>query len=196
MARSQEEKARTHERILQIAARRMRETGLNGVGVADLMKEAGLTVGGFYKHFESRDDLVAEAMAVTFRTWGSEGHSADGKSRTSSWDKLLNDYLGTGHRDNPGLGCAFGAVASDLARADAKTRARATAQLRRNFETLAGLLGRSDEAPDDSPARARAILAFSAMVGAVSLARLADDDALSREILDTVRGLLTKPAAP
>ena len=66
MGHSQADKAQTHERIVEIAARRMREQGLEGVGVAELMKEAGLTVGGFYKHFASRDALVAEAMQATF----------------------------------------------------------------------------------------------------------------------------------
>lgn len=197
MARSQEEKARTHERILRIASKRLRETGLNGVGVADLMKEAGLTVGGFYKHFASRDDLVAEAIGASFGHWKAQedmaGDDAAGApNKAARWAALLNTYLDTAHRDQPGIGCAFGALASDLARADAKTRHCATEQLRRNFETLAGLL--DDSA--DAPARGRAILAFSAMVGAVGLARLADDDALSREILETVRDFLARPTTP
>lgn len=191
MARSQEEKARTHERILRIASKRLRETGLNGIGVADLMKEAGLTVGGFYKHFESRDALVAEAVGASMGIWEAKREAAEQAGTALRLDSLLDDYLGTGHRDHPGVGCAFSALAPDLARADAKTRRCATEQLRRNFDTLAGLLGDSG----DGSARARAILAFSAMVGALSLARVADDDALSREILETVRGMLEKPAA-
>lgn len=179
MARSQQEKARTHERIVGIAARRMREAGLQGVGVADVMKEAGLTVGGFYKHFESRDALVAEAMAATFGVWEARGEAL-------SWPGLRDEYLSAAHCANPGAGCTFGALAPDLARADPATREIATAQLGRNVETLARLLGEAE----GKPARARAILAFSAMVGAVGLARLSTDAALAEEILETVKEML------
>lgn len=70
MGRSQLEKQKTHEKIVETASKRLREEGLEGIGVADLMKEAGLTVGGFYKHFASRDDLVAEAIQSAFDSWG------------------------------------------------------------------------------------------------------------------------------
>jgi len=70
MGRSQADKAETHEKIVRTAARRLREEGLRGIGVADLMKAAGLTVGGFYKHFGSREDLVAEALSSIESAWG------------------------------------------------------------------------------------------------------------------------------
>ena len=69
MGHSRADKEKTHKRIVKIAARRFREEGLAGVGIAELMKEAGLTVGGFYKHFNSRDDLVAEAVSSALGTW-------------------------------------------------------------------------------------------------------------------------------
>jgi TetR/AcrR family transcriptional repressor of nem operon len=69
MGHSKAEKAETHKRIVKIASKRFREDGLAGVGISELMKEAGLTVGGFYKHFNSRDDLVAEAISSAFGGW-------------------------------------------------------------------------------------------------------------------------------
>ncbi len=100
------------------------------------------------------------------------------------YEGLLDSCLCAGHRDHPGQGCAFGTVASDLARSDGKTRAHASAQLQRNFASIAGLLGGCEDA------RARAILAFSAMAGAVALARVIDDEAQSREVLESVRAQL------
>jgi TetR/AcrR family transcriptional regulator, transcriptional repressor for nem operon len=184
MAKSQADKADTHARIVAVASRRLREKGLEGVGVADLMKEAGLTVGGFYKHFASRDALVAEAMQDALGLW--QKQSEAGAPR--SWRAIVDPYLSPGHRDCPETGCPFGALASDLARADAKTRAVATQSMRQSLDRLAGLIQ-----PDDPAAgRSRAMLAYAAMIGAIGLSRIADDAALSREILDAVREELDK----
>jgi TetR/AcrR family transcriptional regulator, transcriptional repressor for nem operon len=93
-----------------LAAKRFRERGLEGIGVADVMKEAGVTVGGFYKHFGSRDELVVEALATAFKdldVW--EEHTAD-------MAHLLQNYLTEAHRDAPGTGCAMGALLGDMTR--------------------------------------------------------------------------------
>jgi TetR/AcrR family transcriptional repressor of nem operon len=185
MGHSQAEKAETHARIVAIAARRLRERGLDGVGVADLMKEAGLTVGGFYKHFASRDALVAEAVDASTGRW--QKRIAAGE--TPSAAELIDEYLSPDHRDNPGLGCPISALAPDLARADAETRAVATADIRRTIGLLAGLLA---DPPDDA-ARRRAMLTYSALIGAVAVARVVDDDALSRDILGAVATELKAP---
>ncbi len=84
MGRSQLEKQKTHERIVTLAARRLREEGLNGIGVADLMKEAGLTVGGFYKHFASRDELVAEAVQSAVEILAAAAGGKGNRSRAHS----------------------------------------------------------------------------------------------------------------
>src|ERR1700690_296569 len=100
MGYSKSEKAETHPRIVSVAAKRFRELGLEGIGVADVMKEAGVTVGGFYKHFHSRDELVVEALATAFLDldhW--EEHTED-------ITKALENYLSEEHRDAPGAGCA------------------------------------------------------------------------------------------
>jgi TetR/AcrR family transcriptional regulator, transcriptional repressor for nem operon len=190
MGHSQLDKQRTHERIVEIAARRLREEGLAGVGVADLMKEAGLTVGGFYKHFASRDDLVAEAMRVAFTSWENKLEAEGVKAADVSLEDMAASYLSTRHRDNPGGGCAFTGLTGDLARSDPKTRDIATRQIRHNIERMTGRM--SDD--DVAMARQKAILAMCAMAGAVGFSRIVDDEALSEEILNSVRTLLTAPS--
>jgi TetR/AcrR family transcriptional repressor of nem operon len=182
MGHSQADKALTHRRIVEIAARRFREKGLDGIGVADLMKEAGLTVGGFYKHFASRDALVAEAVEACSGRWKEQADVAAAGGPPLSLDKLVGDYLSPSHRDNGGDGCVFSALAPDLARSGEETRAIASAQLDWNIDLVAGLMAEGD----DADKRERAILAYSAMVGAVALARVAAGQALSDEILETV----------
>jgi TetR/AcrR family transcriptional repressor of nem operon len=186
MGYSKAQKARTHKRIVAIASKRFREKGLAGFGIAELMKEAGLTVGGFYKHFDSRDDLVAEAVNSAFGGWKRQVEAARAGGRRLSYEKLIHDYLNQAHRDDPGTGCAYSALAPEIARSDKRTRALASEQIRNDIQLIAGLL----PAEDKGAARARAILTFSALVGAMSLARAASDEALSQEILNTVAGHL------
>src|ERR1700687_5605282 len=182
MGHSRAGKTKTHKRIVKIASRRFRKKGLAGVGIADVMKEAGLTVGGFYKHFDSRDGLVAEAVSSAFGGWKRRVDAAASGGTSVSLAKLINDYLNETHRDNPGTGCAFSALAAEIGRSHERTRALTTEQVRNDIQLIAGLL------PDNDPhaARSQAILTFSALVGAMSLARAVSDEALSREILKTV----------
>jgi len=189
MGHSRAEKERTHKRIVKIAAKRFREKGLAGFGIADLMKEAGLTVGGFYKHFDSRDDLVAEAVSSAFGTWKRQLDAAASGGPPLTYAKLIDDYLNEAHRDSPGTGCAFSALAPEIARSDKRTRALASKQIENDIQLIAGLL----PAKDKRAARSRAILTFSALVGAMSLARAVSDESLSREVLKTVAELLKKP---
>jgi TetR/AcrR family transcriptional repressor of nem operon len=196
MGHSKAQKARTHRRIVAIASKRFREKGLAGFGIAELMKEAGLTVGGFYKHFDSRDDLVAEAVNSAFGGWKRRVDAAKSGGPPVSYEKLIDDYLSEAHRDNPGAGCAFSALAPEIARSDKRTRALTSEQVRSDIQLIAALR----PAKDKRTQRSRAILAFSALVGAMSLARAVSDVALSREILETVAELLknsvSKPPFP
>jgi len=186
MGYSRAQKARTHKRIVAIAAKRFREKGLAGFGIAELMKEAGLTVGGFYKHFDSRDHLVAEAVSSAFGGWKRRVDAAASGGPPVSYEKLIDDYLNQAHRDNPGTGCAFSALAPEIARSDKRTRALASEQVRNDIQLIAALLPEKDK----HTVRSRAILTFSALVGAMALARAVSDEALSREILKTVAELL------
>ena len=177
MGYSKSDKAETHARIVSVAARRFRELGLEGIGVADVMKEAGVTVGGFYKHFESRDELVVEALAAAFLDldrW---------EEQTGTPTKALKSYLSEEHRDAPGTGCALGALLGDMSRASRSAKAIYTARLKRALAYLAGLPS-SNGNPDR---RARAILTISAMLGAINLSRAVSDSKLSQEILQRTR---------
>ncbi|PZM11142.1 TetR/AcrR family transcriptional regulator [Rhizobium tubonense] len=188
MGHSQMDKQRTHERIVEIAAKRLREEGLEGVGVADLMKEAGLTVGGFYKHFASRDELVAEAMQVAFTSWAKKMEARGIEAADVSLEEFMDSYLSIGHRDYPGDGCAFTGLIGDLARSDPKTRNIASRQIGENIRIMTG---RMTDADADA-ARKKAILAVCAMAGAVGFARIVDDQALSEEILGSVKEILAE----
>jgi TetR/AcrR family transcriptional regulator, transcriptional repressor for nem operon len=190
MGYSKAQKARTHKRIVAIASRRFREKGLAGFGIAELMKEAGLTVGGFYKHFDSRDALVAEAVRSAFGDWQRRVDAAASGGPPVSYAKLIDDYLSDAHRKNPSTGCAFSALAPEIARSDKRTRALTTEQVRNDLDLIAGLL----PGKDNRAARSRAILIFSALVGAMSLARAVSDESLSREILKTVADRLKNSA--
>ena len=182
MGYSKSQKTRTHKRIVSIASKRFREKGLAGFGIAELMKEAGLTVGGFYKHFDSRDDLVAEAVSSAFGGWKRRVDVAKVGGPSVSLAKLIDEYLNEAHRDNPGTGCAFSALAPEIARSDKQTRSLTSEQVRNDIQLIATLLLGKDK----RTARSQAILTFTALVGAMSLARAVSDEALSREILKTV----------
>jgi len=192
MGYSKAHKTRTHKRIVAIASKRFREKGLAGFGIAELMKEAGLTVGGFYKHFDSRDDLVAEAVNSAFGSWKCRVDAAKSGGPPVSYEELIRDYLNEAHRDNPGTGCAFSALAPEIARSDKQTRAFTSEQVRNDIQLIAALL---PAATDKRTARSRAILIFSALVGAMSLARAVSDEALSREILKAVAEYLKNVAS-
>ncbi|TCL67217.1 TetR/AcrR family transcriptional regulator [Rhizobium sp. BK251] len=192
MGHSQAEKKKTHDRIVEIAAKRLRERGLEGVGVADLMKEAGLTVGGFYKHFASRDDLVAEAMQSAFGSWAEKLEASGLKPSELTPEEVVSRYMGTYHRDHPGEGCPFPALTADFARSGAKPREVATRQLLENFSFLEQVFPGRDE----KDIRRKSVAAFCLMTGAVGLARVADDEALSDEILQTARDFVIELAKP
>jgi TetR/AcrR family transcriptional repressor of nem operon len=188
MGHSRAGKAKTHERIVTLASKRFREKGLTGIGIAELMKEAGLTVGGFYKHFGSRDDLVAQAMRLASGEWKRKLNAAASGGAPITFEYLVDDYLSEAHRDHPGTGCPVSALSADIARSDKRTRALVTTGAKENIELLASTIRESGE--KDKKARSRAIMAYCALVGAVAVARAVSDAHLSREILKTVAQLL------
>jgi TetR/AcrR family transcriptional repressor of nem operon len=186
---SREQAAATRERILEQASRLFREHGLDGIGVADLMKGAGLTHGGFYAHFDSKEDLMAQAceraLLRSAERWtrmaDAEGHRA--------LDAIAKSYLSARHRDTPGSGCALATLGSDVPRHGAKVRAAATAGLRALIDALARLMpGRTKAAK-----RKQALVTYSTMLGALVLARAVDDPALSDEILAAVAEAVGAP---
>jgi TetR/AcrR family transcriptional regulator, transcriptional repressor for nem operon len=194
MRQSKAEKAKTHKRIVAIASKRFRAEGLAGIGIADLMKEAGLTVGGFYKHFKSRDDLVAEAVDSALGHWKRKMDAAAADGPPVTYESLVNDYLTEAHRNRPGTGCPVGALAGDIARSDKRTRAAVTREIRDSIELLATLI-RGTNKKEKGAARSQAILAYCALVGAIGVARAVSDEQLSREILKTVAQILKDSAS-
>jgi TetR/AcrR family transcriptional repressor of nem operon len=191
MGHSRDDKTRSHERIVEIAARRIREVGTDAPGVAEIMKTAGLTHGGFYKHFASRDELIAEAADRSF-TDGSRRISELVEGAEDPLGSLVEGYLSAEHRDAPGSGCGVAALSGDAARADDRLRQAYTAQVSRYIDRLEGLLP-STGSPDED--RERATVAVSTLVGSLLMARAVDDPALADEILTAARNsLLTRTA--
>jgi TetR/AcrR family transcriptional regulator, transcriptional repressor for nem operon len=170
MRKSREQAAETRKRIVRAAACEFREKGIVATSLADLMKAAGMTHGGFYKHFESKDQLIAEACAEATQ------ELMERMETQPTVNAAVAGYLSTRHRDTPATGCPFSTIGSELARTDEKTREVATAA----FERLVGLLAGNSNEKD---ARRRALVAASTMIGAVTISRVVNDPTLSAEIL-------------
>jgi TetR/AcrR family transcriptional repressor of nem operon len=181
MGHSKAKKAESHDRVVRVAAARFRETGVDGIGVADLMRDAGLTHGGFYGHFASRDELVAEAIERALHDGGQafEAVSNSKLSRQSLLAKLVDVYLSAAHRDGLATSCAVTTLAGDVARSNNRVRSAYARQVATYLELLTRLI-----AGDKHRARRmKAIAALSTLVGAVSMARAVNDEKFSREIL-------------
>ena len=179
MRQSREQKAKTHERIVEVASERIREQGLDGPAVAEIMHAAGLTHGGFYKHFESRDDVIAEATDRALAHSDRHVHELTDDAQ-DPLAAFVDWYLSAEHRDDPASGCAVPALGDDVRRGDERLRSAYSRQVERYLEHVERFLGGGDDA------RQRATLAVSALVGAIVLARALDDQARSDEILNAV----------
>jgi TetR/AcrR family transcriptional regulator, transcriptional repressor for nem operon len=180
---SREKATETRERILDAASGLFRVKGFGGIGVADIMKAADLTHGGFYGHFASKDDLVAEAsrrsMARAAGNWARIVADAPDKPYAA----LLAHYLSASHRDEPGEGCAFAALATDAGRGGSAVRKAFAEGLQPFLDILANALPGFSKAAR----RRKAVAAMAALVGALALSRAVEDEALSNEILEAVR---------
>ncbi|WP_029117251.1 TetR/AcrR family transcriptional regulator [Mycobacterium sp. URHB0044] len=179
MGSSQADKAASHDRIVDIASARMRRNGIKGVGVAELMKEAGLTHGGFYRHFESREDLVAVAVERALTQGSERTVDTAAQGGRGAFEAIVDDYLSRAHRDQPEAGCAVAALAEDISRGDDRPRVAYGRKVEEYLELFAGLASSSDPGAD----RRRAYLVLSALVGAIAMARAVGDGDLSDDIL-------------
>jgi len=181
---TREQAAANREKILEVAGTLFRERGYDGIGVADIMKRAGLTHGGFYGHFPSKDDLAAE---ITARVLGREGwlERLTGSANPSLTD-VVRKYLTRRHRDDAGHGCLLAALGSDVVRQPRSVRRAFTDGLRQRVEVLRQLVpGRSAAAR-----RHKALATMAGLVGALVLSRAVDDPKLSDEILEAVAASL------
>src|SRR6202023_1361642 len=196
MRYSREHKLETHARIVKKASVRLREKGAHGIGVADLMKDAGLTHGGFYAHFDSREALVIEAFAYAMdrgtEQWRKLAEQTPPDKRLAA---IVGAYLTAVHRDDPGHGCAIPTLGAEIARESPKARKAFAARLEQMIEMLA------DQIPElpRKAARKQAMAAIATMMGTVVLSRIAGSGDFSDEILgagrDAVLGRATSPAA-
>jgi len=184
-----EHKQRTRERVLREAARAIRTEGPHQMGVASVMARAGLTHGGFYAHFSSKDDLVAAAIDQMF----AEGlarlaEEAQGRTPAQALAAHIDSYLSCAHRDERATGCPLPVLASDLPRLTDKARERfaaGVAALRQVLAQRLAALGRPD-------AEAEASSVMCEMSGALSLARAEPDQDASCAILDRSRAALKR----
>src|SRR4051812_30464613 len=192
MRYSKEHKQETHARIVKKASVRLREKGAHGIGVADLMKEAGLTHGGFYAHFDSREALVIEAFAYAMdrstERWRKVAEETPPEKRLSS---IVETYLTPLHRDDPGHGCAVPTLGAEIARESAKTRKAFAAKLEQMIDMMA------DQIPDvpRKSARKQAVAALATMMGTLVLSRIAGNGEFSDEILAAGRDAVLGRAA-
>ena len=193
MRYSREHKLETHARIVKKASVRLREKGAHGIGVADLMKDAGLTHGGFYAHFDSREALVIEAFAYAMdrstERWRKLAETIPPEKRMAT---IVETYLTPLHRDDPGHGCAVTALGAEIARESPKTRKAFAAKLEQMVDMLAEQM---PEVPRKA-ARKQALATLSTMVGALVLSRIAGSGDFSDDILAAGRDAALGRAAP
>jgi TetR/AcrR family transcriptional regulator, transcriptional repressor for nem operon len=184
MRYSREHKLETHARIVKKASVRLRERGAHGIGVADLMKDAGLTHGGFYAHFDSREALVIEAFAYAMdrsrERWRKLAERTPPDKRLVT---IVNSYLTAVHRDDPGHGCAIPALGAEIARESPKTRKAFAAKLEQMIEMLAAQVPGTPH----KASRKRALDTLATMMGTLVLARIAGNGDFSDEILGAGR---------
>jgi TetR/AcrR family transcriptional repressor of nem operon len=181
MGHSRADKAQSRERIIAAAARQIREGGLESVSIADLMKQANLTHGGFYGHFASRSELIAAALERALADGEAASAAATSAKGPRTLKATLNSYLSPVHRDNAGGGCAVSALAGDVGRAEPEVRAIMARRLEDYFARMSEALGGGPDAAD------RAVSAWCTMVGAVALARVFRGDERSDAILRQAR---------
>jgi TetR/AcrR family transcriptional repressor of nem operon len=184
---SKEVMAKHKEQIIAAAARRYRERGFDGISVADLMKEVGLTHGGFYRHFSSKDELIAlsvlRAVSETITEWRKIADDATG----DRLEAVVHYYLSLRHHNHPETGCLAAALGCELSRQPSLVKEAVTEGERQIIDFLSGI------APGKTKAlrRKQAIVAFASMVGGMTLARMTSDGELRHEILKDVAHALS-----
>jgi TetR/AcrR family transcriptional repressor of nem operon len=185
MGHSQADKARNRERILAQAAEQVRDAGLESVSVGPLMRSVGLTHGGFYGHFESRSELLAEALARALQDGEAASLAAAGPA--SDFARRLRSYLSRAHRDMRRTGCAIAALAGDVARADEASRQVMSEAIDRMAARTAQAMGTDDDA--------QALFVVSAMIGTLLVSRVMTDAQRSDALLAAAREALASLAA-
>jgi TetR/AcrR family transcriptional repressor of nem operon len=175
-----EHKTRTRDRIVRNAARKLRAEGLSGPGVASVMKASGLTVGGFYKHFRSKDELLVEAIAQGFSESSEQIRSSlQNFPPEDRWKQIVRRYLSTEHCDRPEIGCPVAALAAEIARAKSSVRKRIAGLMKEWVEFMPGTTAAERER--------NFFVIFSAMAGALSIARILTEPYDRQKVLASMR---------
>jgi TetR/AcrR family transcriptional repressor of nem operon len=182
MGHSKAEKAQSRKRILAAASTRIREAGLDGISVGEIMKSVNLTHGGFYGHFASRDALVAAALEQALAEGESASAAYAGERGNMTVKSIVNTYLSPAHRDHPSSGCAIPTLAGEVGRADPEVRAIMAQQLTKSFEVMSEALGETGEDSEQF-----AVSAWSMMVGAMMISRIMKDDPMADRVLALAR---------
>ena len=184
-----EHKAETHKKIVEDASRRVRAGGLDGAGVAAVMRDTGLTHGGFYKHFSSKDDLLAESVMEAFRDMGARLiRVAEQSPPSTAWKAMVTEYLSQDHCDHADRGCPLAALGPELARADSDLKKRFGASMVEYKAQLVRFMPGRRTADKE-----RAFFAiFSTMIGAIEIARMIPDREARERILARNKEFLLK----
>ncbi len=189
-------KEQTRKRVVDVASARLRAQGIEATGVAGLMADAGLTHGGFYAHFKSKDDLVREAIteahARSRETWTKEVQAAKERGE-DGLEVIVRRYLRTAHRDRPEAGCSIAALAQEVARNDLKTR---DVMAHAADEIVAIIASELPSSLSGEKARETAYAIFGLLIGTLQLARVTTDKALSESILQSGQDAALRLARP
>lgn len=190
MRKSKAEKAETRKHIVEVAAQMFKSQGIGATGVGEIMVAAGLTHSAFYRHFESKEELVTEASTASISVFVEAAETALAKG-PDAFVKYLQDYLTSEYRDDELGGCPVAQTGSELALADAPVRQGVSDALERLIEMALTLTDGSDAA------EAETIFTMSALVGAITVSRLINNAPLSEHIIDVVkRRVANQTAAP
>jgi TetR/AcrR family transcriptional repressor of nem operon len=182
MRKSKAETAKTRRRIVEVASEAIRNKGIEATGVAEIMAAAGLTHGGFYRHFGSKEELVTEAVALSRNDYLA-GTLRAAEQGPEALLKHFQEYVSPVHRDDVGSGCPLAANGSELVRSDATTRHNATEAFRLWFGKAAPYM----RSQGDASKTEMAISVVTNMIGALTMSRMVDDPALSDQILEATR---------
>ena len=187
MRKSREEALETRKRIVDSAASRFRENGIDQTALVDFMNDAGLTQGGFYKHFQSKDQLVSEALERSFeQSFAEMAASIRGRNSTDTLAALVNEYLSPKHRDRVGEGCPLSSLGTELRRSSEETSAITTDRLKKVITLITEQI--KGVPPEEAKRQAHGILA--AMVSGLILSRLTNSANLSSAILRDTRSFI------
>jgi len=184
-----EHKAEVHQRIVKDASRRVRTEGLNGAAVAEVMRDTGLTHGGFYKHFGNKDELLRESLHEAFKDIGDALTAAAAKSsRGAAWRGIVKAYLSLEYCDHLERGCPLPALAPEMTRVDKRMRSQIFAELLNYKDRMVPFMPGKRTADKE-----RAFFSiFSTMIGAVEIARMLPKAAMREKVLASARDFLLR----